>query len=97
MEEQQIGSRQIIDSLQSMNNSTTEVKTASAEMTEGNKQILMEMHRLQEATATIQDSIQEMHIGAKKINETGAALSVISGQVGENIKQIGAEIDLFKV
>jgi len=52
-----------------MNNSTSEVKTASA----------------------------EMHTGAIKINETGSALSQISGKMAENIKQIGTEIDLFKV
>ena len=97
MEEQQVGSKQIIDALQSMNNSTAEVKTASSEMTEGNKQILAEIHKLQTATDAIKDSVQEMHIGAERINETGAALSDISGKMAGNIKQIGAEIDLFKV
>ena len=97
MEEQQIGSKQIIDALQSMNNSTSEVKTASIEMTEGNKQILTEIQKLQTATDTIKDSIAEMQTGAQRINDTGAALSVISGQVGQNIQQIGSKIDLFKV
>ncbi|MCR4627866.1 MAG: HAMP domain-containing protein [Treponema sp.] len=97
MEEQQLGSKQIIDALQSMNNSTAEVKTASSEMTVGNKQILAEIHKLQSATDAIKDSVQEMHIGARRINETGAALSEISGKMAGNIKQIGSEIDLFKV
>ena len=97
MEEQQIGSKQIIDALQSMNNSTSEVKTASSEMTNGNKQILAEINKLQTATDSIKDSISEMHTGADRINETGAALSIISGQVTENIKHIGSQIDLFKV
>ena len=97
MEEQQIGSKQIIDALQSMNNSTSEVRSASNEMTEGNKHILTEIQKLQNATDTMKDSIEEMHIGAERINQTGAALSTISGQVAENIKQIGTEIDLFKV
>ena len=97
MEEQQIGSKQIIDALQSMNNSTAEVHAASNEMTEGNKQILAEVQKLQNATDTMKDSISEMDTGARRINETGAALTVISGQVAENIKQIGSEIDLFKV
>ncbi|MCR4954574.1 MAG: methyl-accepting chemotaxis protein, partial [Treponema sp.] len=74
-----------------------EVKTASAEMTEGNKHILAEINKLQTATDTIKDSIAEMHIGAIKINETGSALSQISGKMADNIKQIGTEIDLFKV
>ena len=97
MEEQQIGSKQIIDALQSMNNSTAEVKTASAEMSEGNRQILAEIQKLQMATDTIKDSIQEMQAGAEHINQTGAELYNISGKMADNIKQIGSEIDLFKV
>ena len=97
MEEQQIGSRQIIDALKSMNDSTSEVRSASSEMTEGNKHILSEIQKLQVATDTMKDSIQEMHTGAERINETGAALSTISGKVADNIRQIGSEIDLFKV
>jgi methyl-accepting chemotaxis protein len=97
MEEQQIGSKQIIEALQSMNNSTSEVRSASNEMTEGNKHILSEIQKLQDATDTMKDSIEEMHVGAERINKTGAALSTISGQVAENIKQIGSEIDMFKV
>ena len=97
MEEQQIGSKQIIDALKSMNNSTSEVHSASSEMTEGNRHILSEIQKLQDATETIKGSIEEMHTGAERINQTGAALSAISGQVADNIKQIGSEIDLFKV
>ena len=97
MEEQNEGSKQIIEALQSMNNSTSEVRSASNEMTEGNKHILTEIQKLQEATDTMKDSIEEMHIGAERINETGASLTTISGQVADNIKKIGSEIDLFKV
>ena len=97
MEEQQVGSKQIIDALKSMNNSTSEVRSASVEMTEGNKHILAEIQKLQDATETIKGSIEEMHTGAERINQTGAELSTISGKVADNIKQIGMEIDLFKV
>ena len=97
MEEQQVGSKQIIKALESMNNSTTEVRSSSQEMTEGNKHILSEIQKLQVATDTMKDSIEEMQIGAERINRTGADLSTISNQVGNNIKKIGSEIDLFKV
>ena len=97
MEEQQIGSKQIIEALQSMNNSTSEVHAASDEMSEGNKHILKEIERLQQSTDSMKGSIEEMHIGIERMNATAAALSVISGTVGENIRQIGSEIDLFKV
>ncbi|MBO7637964.1 MAG: methyl-accepting chemotaxis protein, partial [Treponema sp.] len=97
MEEQQVGSRQIIDALQSMNDSTAEVHTASGEMTEGNKHILAEIHKLQDSTDSVRDSIEKMHSGAVKINETGSMLSDISGKMADNIRKIGTEIDLFKI
>ena len=97
MEEQQIGSRQIIDALKSMNNSTFEVKTASSEMTEGNKHILNEIEKLQTITDKIKVSIEEMHIGAEGINHTGTTLSTISAKVTDNIQKIGSEINLFKI
>lgn len=97
MEEQQIGSKQIIDALHFMNDSTTEVKSASKEMSEGNKHILSQIENLQNVTANMKDSITEMSAGAKKINETGASLSSISGKVTESIRQIGDEINQFKI
>ena len=97
MEEQQIGSKQIIEALQFMNNSTSEVRAASDEMSDGNKHILKEIDRLQTSTDSMKGSIDEMQIGIERMNATAAALSVISGTVAENIKQIGSEIDLFKV
>ena len=66
-------------------------------MTEGNKQILAEVSKLQNATQNIKGSIGEMHKGAKRISDTGEELSDISEKVGQNIRQIGSEIDLFKV
>ena len=42
-------------------------------------------------------SMEEMAVGARKINETGATLSEISGQVKGAIEKIGAQVDLFKV
>ncbi len=97
MEEQQTGSKQIIDALQSMKNSTSEVRAASNEMMNGNKHILAEVQKLQDATDLMKDKIQEMHVGADRINETGTTLSIISDKVANNIKQIGSEIDLFKI
>ncbi len=97
MQEQQTGSRQIGDSLHSMNDSTLEVRTASAEMSEGNKQILSEVEKLQNATISIKESILEMSIGARRINETGVALSDIARLMNGSIEKIGSQIDQFKV
>ena len=96
MEEQQVGSRQILDSLSIMNNSTSEVKTASHEMKEGNQMILKEIQNLQNTTLVIKQSMNEMAVGAKHMNDTSSALSNISAQVSDAIGKIGQQIDLFK-
>ena len=41
--------------------------------------------------------MEEMAIGARKINETGSALSGIAGKMSDSISDIGAQIDQFKV
>ena len=66
-------------------------------MAEGNKAILDEIKNLQEATFSIKDGMGEMSSGARKINETGAALSELTNRMKTSIKQIGVQVDQFKV
>ena len=97
MVEQQSGSKQILAALHTMNESTQEVRSASVEMASGNKTILQEIKMLQDSTSVIKNSMNEMTAGARTINETGAQLHTISRQVSDSIKEIGQQIDLFKV
>ena len=96
MEEQNEGSRQILDSIKVMNDSTVEVRTASREMKEGNEMILNEVHHLQDTTLAIKSSMGEMSAGAENMNNTSANLSNISLKVKDSIEKIGQEIDQFK-
>ena len=80
-----------------MNDSTAEVRVASAEMSAGNKAILDEIQQLQNATMAIKDSVHEMEQGAQQINENGASLSEITNMVNESIVQIADQIGQFKV
>ncbi|MBR1403992.1 MAG: methyl-accepting chemotaxis protein [Treponema sp.] len=97
MEEQNEGSKQITEALHNMNDSTVEVRNASAEMSEGNQLILKEVQQLQNAAMAMSQSMEEMAIGARKINETGAALSDVSNQINGSIGKIGEQVDKFKV
>ncbi len=97
MEEQNEGSKQIMDALRHLNSSTSEVRNSSQEMSGRNKQIVNDMAVLKESTDMMNTSMDEMAVGARKINETGSTLSEISGQVKNAIGKIGAQIDLFKV
>ena len=97
MEEQNEGSKQILEALKMMNNSTAEVRSASLEMQEGNKLILSEVQQLQDATIQMTSSMDEMSVGARKINETGSVLSEVSDRMKSSIEKIGKQIDEFKV
>lgn len=97
MEEQTIGSQQINQALHEMNESTVEVQTASREMADSNQNVLSEVEVLKETSLQMRQSMEEMSIGAGKINETGSELSDISSKLKNSIKEIGNEIDLFKV
>ena len=59
--------------------------------------ILNEVQHLQNATMAMSQSMEEMSVGARKINETGAALTEVSGQINASIGKIGQQVDQFKV
>ena len=80
-----------------MNESTSEVRTASQEMSAGNKAILEEVKRLQDATMIMKDGVDEMKIGATKVSESGTTLTEISSKVKDSIEEIGGQIKQFKV
>ncbi len=97
MDEQNEGSKQILEALKMMNGSTMEVRSASDEMQEGNKLILSEVQHLQNVTFSMKSSMDEMAVGAHKINETGAVLTKVSDRMKDSIIKIGKQIDEFKV
>lgn len=97
MEEQGAGSKQISAALNEMNDSSNEVKVASVEMAEGNKAILDEIKKLRDATLSMKSGMEQMNNGAGKISETGNALSSLSSKMESSIKNIGEQVDKFKV
>jgi methyl-accepting chemotaxis protein len=97
MEEQNEGSKQIMEALRHLNSSTSEVRNSSKEMNDRNAQIVRDMTSLSESTGMMNTSMEEMAVGARKINETGVTLNEISDQVKDAISRIGSQVDLFKV
>ncbi len=97
MQEQQEGSRQILDALKDMSNSTAEVKTASSEMSVGNAQILEQVRQLQEVTDVMKGSVRQMSSSVMQIDTTGNELTEISAAMKDSISQIGLQIDSFEV
>ena len=97
MNEQQIGSEQIVNSLKDMNESTNNVRSSSKQMEDRNEKIMNEINSLKEITVKMRDSMSNMSEGAERISAAEESLSDISHKVKDSIDKIGSEIDLFKV
>ena len=97
MSEQKSGSSQIIQALHEMNDSSSEVSTASKQMAEGNQLILEQVEKLKVSAERMQSFINLMDENTKHIDKSSSELIDISSKVGETISQIGSQIDQFEV
>jgi methyl-accepting chemotaxis protein len=97
MEEQNTGSKQILESISLLNDVTQMVKGGSLEMLEGSKQIIKESKNLEIATQEISDGMNEMAGGADQINTAVNRVHEISGQNKDSVNILVQEVSKFKV
>ena len=97
MEEQQTGSKQILEALQLMNDSTSEVRGAAQEMTEAGNMIMQDINELKNSMGDITNAVSEITNGTDYVNATTAKLQVISNALGESIESISKDVNLFKI
>lgn len=97
MNEQNAGSKQIFDSLYTMNNNTSQVREASRKMSEENQSVLAEIKNLQEVTASMQECMTLITDGTSKINQSGDELNSVTPKLIASIDEISNQIDQFKV
>jgi len=97
MEEQNAGSKQILESINQLNDITRKVKDESEEMLEGSQEVIRESKNLGQVTQEISGGISEMAIGAEQINEAVNMVNDISVKNRENIDLLVKEVSLFKV
>ncbi|MDR2739325.1 MAG: methyl-accepting chemotaxis protein [Treponema sp.] len=97
MEEQSVGSRQILEVIGQLNDITRMVKAGSGEMFEGSKEVITEGKNLEMATQEITSGMNEMATGADQINVAVNRVNEISGQNKENINILVREVSRFKV
>jgi methyl-accepting chemotaxis protein len=97
MEEQSVGSRQILEVIGQLNEITQMVKGGSDEMLEGSKEVIGEGKNLEMATQEITHGMNEMATGADQINVAVNRVNGISGQNKENIDVLVREVSRFKV
>jgi methyl-accepting chemotaxis protein len=89
MEEQNKGSKQILEAIGQLNETTRTVKDGSREMQEGSRQIVQESGNLAHMTLEITKGMNEMASGADQIN---AAVDRVNGISEKNKKSIGVLI-----
>ena len=97
MEEQQTGSQQILEALQLMNNSTSEVRTAAQEMSTEGAVITRDVKALQEFMGNIQKTVTDIAQGAEYIHEAVGRVTGISDCLTDAINDVDKDVALFKV
>jgi methyl-accepting chemotaxis protein len=97
MEEQQTGSRQILEAVGQLNEITLMVKNGSEEMLEGSKEVITESENLGRVTQEISDGMNEMAAGANQINIAVHRVNEISTDNREQINTLVTEVAKFIV
>jgi methyl-accepting chemotaxis protein len=97
MEEQNEGSKQILEAISRLNDLTNMVKSGSEEMLEGSQQVIHEGKNLEMATQEITGGMNEMASGADQINVAVTEVNNISGSNRDNIDILVKEVAMFKI
>jgi methyl-accepting chemotaxis protein len=97
MEEQGVGSRQIVEGVMEVNEITSHVRSSSHEMLEGSTEVIRESKELDKVTQEISMGMNEMASGADQINVAIHHVNEISGKNREGIDNLIKEVSKFKV
>jgi methyl-accepting chemotaxis protein len=97
MEEQETGSKAILDSIGSLNAITDEVQGSAAGMLGSSGEVIQESQVLDRLTAEIGNGMQEMASGAEQIDTAVHKVNDISIENKEQIDRLILEVSRFKV
>jgi methyl-accepting chemotaxis protein len=97
MEEQETGSRDILEAINQLNSVTAEVKSASAEMTKESGEMVTESGKLKQVTEEVAGGMDKLDTGVEQINTAVHRVNEISLETKDNIGTLNGEINKFKV
>ena len=97
MEEQNEGSKQILNALAEINRITGDVRDGSKTMAGSSLQIQSEMQRLSNITTEINGGMSEISIGAVEINQSINEISELGVQNKDFVEKLNTETSRFKV
>jgi methyl-accepting chemotaxis protein len=97
MNEQDEGSKLILDTVEELNSITMKVKNESGEMHDGSKNVFNSTKNLEMLTHEITGGMNEMAAGAEQINIAVSMVNEISSRNKLNIDHLINEVSRFKV
>jgi len=97
MEEQQVGSRQILESVHDIREASHEVRSHSGDMHTKADNTLATMGTLHRVTQEIRQGMDEIAIGTSDINQALAAITEQGVRNKESVDELAAEAVKFKV
>jgi methyl-accepting chemotaxis protein len=97
MEEQGVGSKEILESIEKLNDITRRVKEGSEEMLAESQTVIAEGMKLMTASEEISGGMNEMAIGADQINLAVNKVNEISNANKDHINTLVEEVSKFKV
>ena len=97
IQEQNSGSKEVLEAIKQINTVTMEVKDGSDEMLEGSVTVAQDMEHLNQLTNNITSSMNEMAAGTAQINKTVQDVMALTLENKESIRNLSDEIRVFKV
>ena len=97
MVEQSKAGKEVLSSMQDINEVTVSVKRGSAEMTSGSEKVIAEVRNLDTVTHTIQNRMEEIASNFMQINESVYEVKTFTEKNKQSIDRLVGEIGKFKV
>ena len=97
MEEQGVGSKQLLKGIGSVNDITRQVTSGSHEMLEGSNEVIQESEKLEDVTQEIAQGMNEMALGADQINAAVHHVNELSIKNREGVEALMKEVSRFKI
>jgi methyl-accepting chemotaxis protein len=97
MEEEEAGSKQILDAMNELIEISGNVKKGSQEMYQGSHEVIQESKNLLQVTGELANGIEEMASGANQINSAVMRVNEISVDNKTQIEKLVSEVSVFKV
>lgn len=95
MSEQQASSKQVLDALNDITNSSNEVQNTSKEISAGMSNVSAAAENLTQISETVAGSMDEMTHGVQEINSSAQNGSEMASKTKENIGVVKSNIDKF--